>query len=106
VDVFSLTPRITQIENGILQLDRQNDRLFKQLEKRSPAFYSKSDLDVVSFGLVMYEMAVGTALTNLSQIDELTSGQTAKTPTNVPQELVNVYLVVRLFFFFLFLGFL
>lgn len=71
-------------------MDRQNERLFKQVEKRFPAFYAKSDLDVISFGLVMYEMAVGTALNNLTQIDELTAENNAAKSNNLPIELVNV----------------
>jgi hypothetical protein len=38
----------------------------------------------------MYEMAVGTALTNLSQIEELTAENNAAKSNNLPADLVNV----------------
>jgi hypothetical protein len=77
-----LSYRITQIENGLLQLERQNERVFKLIEKKYPSYYSKSDLDVLSFGMVLYEMAFGTAFNTLNQIEEL--------PANTPTELTNV----------------
>lgn len=65
--------RITQLENGLLNLERQHERLFRQFYKQSPKKFAENSLNVISFGTVLYEMAVGKVLENLSQIAEYPS---------------------------------
>eukprot|EP01127_Copromyxa_protea_P017149 TRINITY_DN518_c0_g1_i2.p1 TRINITY_DN518_c0_g1~~TRINITY_DN518_c0_g1_i2.p1 ORF type:complete len:394 (-),score=121.90 TRINITY_DN518_c0_g1_i2:19-1200(-) len=67
------TARISQLENGLLNLERQHERLFRQFYKQLPNKFAENDLNVISFGTVLYEMAVGKVLENLSQITEYPS---------------------------------
>lgn len=76
--------RISDLENGLLNLERQWERLLRQYAKKYPEPFKSLDPNVFGFSLLLYEMAVGTSLVNLSDLD--------KYPPNASKEVLNVCL--------------
>jgi len=74
--------RITNIENGLLNLERQHERLYRQFNKKFPTKLEKMEIDTVSLGALIYEMATGHTLKNLSQLDSY--------PPNTPKEAIEI----------------
>jgi len=62
--------RISDLENGLLNLERPFERLLRQFAKKYPEAFKSLDPNVFAFGLVLYEMATATALTNLSELEK------------------------------------
>ena len=59
-------------------MERVNERLFRQVAKKIPKKFTTSDLDVLSFGALLYEMCTGQALKNRSQLDTFTINTATK----------------------------
>lgn len=73
--------RITQLENGLLNLERQHERLLRQFYKQLPKKFAENNLNVITFGILLYECAVGKILENLSQIAEYPATSPAQAKT-------------------------
>jgi PX domain-containing protein kinase-like protein len=80
------TARISNIENGLLNLERQYERIFRQFWKKYPNTFEKIDLDILSFIFVIYEMSTGFILKNIKQFENI--------PQTVPKEIIEVYNVI------------
>jgi len=82
VIIRSGTARLTQLENGLLNVERQNEELFRQFYKLNPKKIETSlELDVLSFGIVLFEMAAGKQMKSLAQLDDV---------KNIPAEIMKV----------------
>lgn len=78
----AMSDRISDLENGLLNLERQWERLLRQYSKKYPEPFKTLDPAVFGFSLFLYEMAVGAPLGNLSDLD--------KYPPNASKEVLNV----------------
>lgn len=62
--------RISDLENGLLNLERQWERLLRQYAKKYPEAFKSLDPNVFGFSLLLYEMAVASPLVNLSDLEK------------------------------------
>jgi hypothetical protein len=67
--VRSDVARISDVENGMLNLERQFERLLRQFAKKYPDGFRAMDLNVFSFALFLFEMAMASPMNNLSDLD-------------------------------------
>lgn len=80
--------RITDYENSFLGVETINERLFRQFAKRFPKAFRRCEVSVLAFGALMYELAVGSQLLNLSQIENYP----VNASTDIAQVLHNIFL--------------
>jgi len=78
--------RITNIENGLLNLERQHERLYRQFKKKYPNKFEKMDIDTISLGALIYEIVTGYTLKNLSQLESY--------PPTAPKEALEVINII------------
>jgi len=72
VIIRSGTARLTQLENPFLNVERQNEDLFRQYYKLNQRNIESSiEFDIIAFGIVLYEMMTGKQLKHLSQLDDV-----------------------------------
>jgi PX domain-containing protein kinase-like protein len=79
--------KISDVENSFLGLERKNEKIFKQFAKKYRKPSKKANLSVLALGCLVYEMATGRELLNLSEIDNLPEGM----PTNVVDTLHYIF---------------
>jgi len=65
-----------------LDLERQHERLLRQFCKKYPTKFEKMEIDTIAFGALLYEMATGFILKNLSQLDSYSQ--------NTPKEIIPI----------------
>eukprot|EP01130_Rhizamoeba_saxonica_P015167 TRINITY_DN6755_c0_g1_i1.p1 TRINITY_DN6755_c0_g1~~TRINITY_DN6755_c0_g1_i1.p1 ORF type:complete len:463 (-),score=113.99 TRINITY_DN6755_c0_g1_i1:50-1438(-) len=58
---------ISDIENSFLGLPRFHDRIIKQFCKKNPKNIKRTDFNILCFGAVIYELATGEQMNNISQ---------------------------------------